>query len=106
MKKLVITPKVKRMRGKIIHYLCLIGYVTEAGKADFDMINDFIVGIGANNPRKVILNFLYEKELPAVVTQVEAMYRVEMKRAGEEVKMKARVSAAAAEAAKELTKDN
>lgn len=70
----------KKMRGKIIHYLCLLGYVNSDDTADWDRINTFIVDIGRNNPRRVILNFLYLSELPAVVTQVEAMYRNETKR--------------------------
>ena len=72
--------KCKPMRGKIIHYLCLLGYVNSDDTADWDRINAFIVDIGRNNPRRVILNFLYHSELPAVVTQVEAMYRNETKR--------------------------
>lgn len=71
----------KPMRGKVIHYLCLLGYVVKGTKnADFDRINAFIVDIGANNPRRVILNYLYYSELPKVVSQVEAMYRNEIKR--------------------------
>jgi len=74
----------KKMRGKIIHYLCLLGYVNGDDTADWDRINAFIVDIGRNNPRRVILNFLYLSELPAVVTQVEAMYRNETKRVTKE----------------------
>lgn len=70
----------KKMRGKIIHYLCLLGYVNSNDTPDWDRINAFIVDLGSNNPRRVILNFLYHSELPAVVTQVEAMYRNETKR--------------------------
>jgi hypothetical protein len=70
--------KRKRMRGVIIHHLCLLGYVLPNGKPDYDRINRFIQNIGANNPRKVILNFLYLNELPAVVTQVKEMYKKEL----------------------------
>lgn len=69
----------RKMRGKIIHYLCLMGYTT-GDKPDVERINKFIVNIGTRNPRKVILNFLYEKELQQVLTQVEAMYLNEVKR--------------------------
>ena len=72
--------KCKPMRGKIIHYLCLLGYTVGNDQADWDRINAFIKGIGANNPRKVQLNFLYYSELPKVVSQVEAMYKHEVKR--------------------------
>lgn len=70
----------KPMRGKIIHYLCLLGYTVGNNQADWNRINDFIKGIGSNNPRQVQLNFLYYSELPKVVTQVEAMYRKETKK--------------------------
>ena len=70
----------KPMRGKIIHYLCLLGYVDSNDRPDWDRINAFIVGIGTNNPRKVILNYLYYSELPKLVSQVEAMYKHELKR--------------------------
>lgn len=70
----------KPMRGKIIHYLCLLGYTVGKDQADWNRINEFIKGIGSNNPRKVQLNFLYYSELPKVVTQVEAMYKKELLR--------------------------
>ncbi len=70
----------KPMRGKIIHYLSLLGYVDGQNRPDWNRINDFIKGIGSNNPRQVQLNFLYYSELPAVVSQVEQMYRKELKK--------------------------
>jgi hypothetical protein len=73
-------PERKAMRGKIIHFLCLLGYVTKSDKPDFDRIDRFIVNIGNRNPRKVILNYLYPKELKEVLTQVEAMYKKELTR--------------------------
>lgn len=73
--------KCKPMRGKIIHYLTLLGYVTGNDAPDWDRINAFIRNIGSNNPRKMILNYLYYSELPKVVSQVEAMYKHESKRA-------------------------
>lgn len=72
--------KCKPMRGKIIHYLCLLGYVDAADRADWGRIDGFVQGIGSNNPRRVRLNFLYYSELPKVVSQVEAMYKHELKR--------------------------
>ena len=72
--------KCKPMRGKIIHYLCLLGYTVRKDEADWDRINAFIKGMGSNNARKVQLNFLYYSELPAVVSQVEAMYKKELKK--------------------------
>ncbi len=70
----------KPMRGKVIHYLCLLGYTVGKDQADWDRINAFIMGMGSNNPRKVQLNFLYYSELPKVVSQVEAMYKHELNR--------------------------
>lgn len=70
----------KKMRGKIIHYLCLLGFTVGKDQADWDRINAYIVGMGSNNPRKVQLNFLYHSELPKVVSQVEAMYKKELGR--------------------------
>lgn len=75
----------KKMRGKIIHYLCLMGMtkpdMAKGGMvADYDRINDFIMNIGSRNPKKKILNYLYDDELQAVLSQVEAMYRKELKR--------------------------
>lgn len=70
----------KPMRGKIIHYLCLLGYTIGPNQPNWGRINDFIKAIGRNNPRQVQLNFLYYSELPKVVSQVEAMYRNETKR--------------------------
>lgn len=64
----------KKMRGKIIHLLCLLGYVDENGDADYDRINQFVINIGSNNPKKKILNYLYKEELQAVLNQVEKMY--------------------------------
>ncbi|WP_443937073.1 hypothetical protein [Pedobacter sp. MW01-1-1] len=73
-------PERKKMRGKIIHELCLLGYVDKNGKPDFNRIDRFIVNIGSRNPRKVILNYLYPNELKAVLNQVETMYKKELNR--------------------------
>jgi len=66
----------RKMRGKIIHLLCLLG-MTRQGKPDIERINEFIINIGNRNPRKVILNFLSVEELVSVTTQVEALYKKE-----------------------------
>ncbi len=68
------------MRGKIIHYLCLLGYVNGDAKPDYLRINNYIAAIGSNNPRKVQLLYLYPKELWAVCNQVEQRYKTELKR--------------------------
>lgn len=82
-KKRVYTKAEKRMIGKVVHLLCLLGYTLEDGTADKARINLFVKNIGSNNPRKVILPFLFEKELEKVATQVEQMYRKETTRNGE-----------------------
>lgn len=69
----------RKMRGKIIHFLCLMGMVKQ-GKPDYDRINEFIINIGSRNPKKKILNYLYHDELQEVLTQVESMYRNEVGR--------------------------
>lgn len=76
----VVTDAEKKMRGSIIFYLCKIGYTLKDGKADYPRINEFVVNIGSNNPRKVILNYLYHDELVAVLTQVQQMYLKELSR--------------------------
>ena len=70
----------RKRRAYIIHLLALNGWMAGANP-DYDRINDFIRHIGSNNPRKVILNFLDEKEMAAVCAQVEALYKNEMNRA-------------------------
>lgn len=72
-------PERKKMRGKIVHYLCLLGYTNLDGKPDYQRIDRFVINIGTRNPRKVILNYLYPDELRSVLTQVEAMYKKETK---------------------------
>lgn len=65
--------KVKRMRGKIIHYLCLYGMTDSAGNPDYNRINGFIKNIGSRNQRKKLLYNLSPEEMRAVLTQVESM---------------------------------
>lgn len=69
----------RKMRGVIIHELCLIGYVLPNGDPDIQGINKVVMGLGSNK-RGVILNFLYYDELPAVVSQVKAMCKEESKK--------------------------
>lgn len=74
------TEKERAMRksiGKVIHLLCLLGYVRSNGEADYTRINRFIQNIGSNNPHRKTLHYLNRRELNAVVTQVEAMYQKE-----------------------------
>lgn len=69
-----------KMRGKIIHQLCLLGYVKEDGKADYDRINYWIKNkTGKNNPKGKTLHQLKVNEVLAVLNQVDARFRNELK---------------------------
>jgi len=67
----------KKMRGKVLHYLALLGYTTASGDLDYARINRFIENIGARNPNKKKLLYLSPGELRNVLTQVEAIYKKE-----------------------------
>ena len=70
--------RTKKMRAKIVHYLCLLGYTTTAGKPDMNRINGFVQKrCGQANPKRKPLPFLSPAECRKVVTVVEAMYRRE-----------------------------
>jgi hypothetical protein len=71
----------KRPRGAVIHYLCIMpgyDYKTVTGDPNYEKIDDFVKGIGANNPNKRELNKLNLSELNKVVGQVKAMYRKQL----------------------------
>ena len=70
--------KVKKMRAKIIHLLCLYGMVTGQGKPDFDRINRFVQNIGSNNPKKKKLYVLSPREMRLVLNQVDVMMHKEL----------------------------
>lgn len=74
------TMRIKKMRGKIIHYLCLLGMVYDDGKPNYKRINSFIAQIGSRNPKAKPLYHLSIKETHAVLNQVEAMYKYETKK--------------------------
>jgi len=65
--------KVRAMRGKIIHLLCVYGMVLSNGKPDYNRINNFIQNIGSNNPRKKKLFTLSPTEMRKVLNQVDQM---------------------------------
>lgn len=67
--------RTKGMRGKVVHYLCLLGMVKGDGAPDYDRINGFIRGIGKNNPGKRSLINLRIDECRLVLNQVEVMYK-------------------------------
>lgn len=72
--------RVKKMRGKIIHLLCLYG-MTEAGQPDYKRINKFIQNIGVRNPKRKVLYNLSPGEMRNVLTQVEIMVNKTLKEA-------------------------
>lgn len=63
----------KRMRGKVIYFLCEWGMTTHENKPDYERINAFIKTIGSSNPAKRKLYDLNKNELLAVLNQVEKM---------------------------------
>lgn len=71
--------KCRPMRAKVIHLMCLMGYVNEKGNADYDRINAFIKNIGSRNPRKKNLYWMNVQTLYAVLNQVQAMYNKSLK---------------------------
>ena len=60
------------MRKKIVHLLCVLGYVTAKNTPDVARIDVFIRGIGSNNPKMKPLHWLDKNELLKVLNQVEA----------------------------------
>jgi hypothetical protein len=67
--------KVKALRNRLIHRMCLLGY-TKDGKPDYQRINYFLKArTGHRNPKKKNLNKLNATELHAVLVQVEAIYK-------------------------------
>lgn len=73
-----VNAKRKKIRGKILHKLGLFGMTKENGQLDFERINEFIMNIGSNNPKKKILNFLTCYELNKIATQVDQMVSKEL----------------------------
>jgi len=69
--------RVKKMRGKIIHYLCLYGMTTPEGDPDYDRIERFVKNIGSRNPNKRNLFTMNPKEMRDVLNQIERMMKKE-----------------------------
>ncbi len=67
-----------KMQGKIIGYMKLMGYVVDSGLEDLKRINNFIINIGTNNPRKAELWYLRKSELIKVLNQVEQRYKTQV----------------------------
>lgn len=67
--------RTKAMRGKITHFLCLMGYVDGDGEPDWNRINNFVKSLGKNNPAKRTLINLKIEECRNVLNQVQAMYQ-------------------------------
>lgn len=68
----------RRMRGKIIYYLCRYGMVLPGDKPDYQRINRYIRNIGANNPREKKLYDLSPEEMRNCLNQVEQMVKKEL----------------------------
>lgn len=73
--------RIDPMRKKIIHLLCLIGYVDDTGKPNMKRINYFVQNrTGKNNPGKKQLSGLNAKETLAVLNVVTMFYHNQLKR--------------------------
>lgn len=70
----------KKMRGKLIHYLCLQGYTTPFGEPDMIRINERVKGIGSRNPHRKALSYLSPAELRQVLNQIELIYKKTLQR--------------------------
>lgn len=68
----------KRMRGKIIHLLCVYGMTKEDGTADYDRINAYVREIGSRNPEKKNLFYLTATQTHDVLNQIESMVKKEL----------------------------
>lgn len=72
---------IEPMRKKVIHLLCLLGYVDDIGKPNMRRIQYFVQNrTGKNNPRKKALHLLTIEETRKVLNQVTVIYNKELKR--------------------------
>ncbi len=71
--------RVSKTQKKIIHLMCLLGFVKDDGKPNYSRINNYVKEIGSRNPGKKNLADLTPKEMNAVCSQVEAWYKKEVK---------------------------
>lgn len=69
---------IAKTRGKIIHLMCLLGYVTEEGQPDYTRINQWVKNCGKNNKQGKQLSYLTISEMNRVCTQVQAWYKKEI----------------------------
>ncbi|HMN89787.1 MAG TPA: hypothetical protein PKD70_11190 [Saprospiraceae bacterium] len=84
---------VGRMRKKIIHLLCLLGYVMDDGQPNMRRIQHFVQHrTGQNNPKKNLLHKLTVKEAIKVLNQVTVFYNKELKRQANATKRTNQVS--------------
>ena len=65
--------KVKKMRAKIVHLLCVYGMTDGMERPDYKRINAYIKAIGKNNPKQKLLYYLSPDEMRKVLNQVEKM---------------------------------
>jgi hypothetical protein len=71
--------KIRPMRKKIIHLLCVYGMTKDDGNGDLDRMDEFVMNIGARNPKKKKLFYLSIHETLQVLNQVEQMVKKELK---------------------------
>lgn len=72
--------KIRPMRKKIIHLLCVYGMTDDKGQGDLTRMNEFVKNIGNRNPRKKKLFYLNIHETLQVLNQIEQMVKKELKK--------------------------
>lgn len=72
--------RIRPMRKKIIHLLCVYGMTKDNGQGDLDRMDDFVKNIGARNPKKKKLFYLNHHETLQVLNQVEQILKKELKK--------------------------
>lgn len=72
--------KIRPMRKKIIHLLCVYGMTDEKGQGDLNRMDEFIKNIGNRNAKRKKLFYLNIHETLQVLNQVEQMVKKELKK--------------------------
>jgi hypothetical protein len=72
--------RIRPMRKKIIHLLCVYGMTKDDGNGDLDRMDQFVMNIGARNPKKKKLFYLSIHETLQVLNQIEQMVKKELKK--------------------------
>ena len=71
-----ISKELSPMRKKVIHLMCLMGYVLPDNTPDYGRINAWLQRYGRHQKQLAKLN---RSQLLAVLNQVDTMYRIHLK---------------------------